>query len=238
MTGAMRRYRDAVRPQGAAIEAAAALAGDAVQVWLLRLDTDAVAVASLEDEVERAERMWDERRRSRFLRSRAWLRLIVGSHLGTDPAAVRFVEGERGKPSIVGGGGLSFSLSRSDDTALVALTRGRAVGVDIERIRPLDHAGIAKRFFAPAEAEALAALPEVARGATFFAMWTRKEAILKATGEGIGNGISHVDVVGLVAAGRGALAPLDVGPHHAAALAVDGAALGPIHLLRPDAGSA
>ena len=218
----------------AAIEtAAAALSGEAVHVWMLRLDADVITVAPLEDEVERAERMWDERRRGRFLRSRAWLRLIVGCHLDIDPATVRFVEAGRGKPAIEDGGDLSFSLSRSEDTALVALTRGRAVGVDVERIRALDHAGIAERFFSPAEASALAALPDAARQAAFFGMWARKEAVLKATGEGIGDGVSHVDVAGPVAAGRWALAPLDVGPGYAAALAVDGA-LGALHLLRPD----
>jgi len=171
--------------------------------------------------------MRNEQRRGYFLTSRAWLRLILGRYLGTDAASVRFTVTDRGKPSIVDGSDLCFSLSRSGRLALVALTTGRAVGVDIERVSSLDHDGLAGRFFSPAEAASLRSLPEADRLDGFYELWVRKEAVVKATGTGIGDGLDHIDVRGSRVAGIWSVETLDAGPGFAAAVAVEGT-LGPI----------
>jgi 4'-phosphopantetheinyl transferase len=109
---------------------------------------------------------------------------VLARYLDRAPATLRFDYGPRGKP-LLPGTPLSFNLSHSADRALLAVTREARLGVDIERIRPVDHERIARRFFAPAEAARLAALPERRRAAAFFAGWTRKEAFMKAVGEGL-----------------------------------------------------
>jgi len=177
--------------------------------------------------MDRAGRMRDERRRGQFLSSRAWLRVILGRYLGVDAESVRFTSTDRGKPSIVEGGDLCFSLSRSAGVALIAVTAGRTVGVDIERVRGLDHDGLAGRFFSPAETASLRRMPEADRREAFFGLWVRKEAVVKASGAGIGDGLDHFDVRGTRVAGRWSVATLDAGPGFAAAVAVDGA-MGPI----------
>jgi 4'-phosphopantetheinyl transferase len=90
---------------------------------------------------------------------------------------------------------LHFSLAHAEDHAAIAVTRGRPLGVDIERIRPIEDAQqIAARYFAPEEAAELASLEESERGAAFFACWTRKEAYLKATGAGLSSSMAGFGV--------------------------------------------
>jgi len=85
-----------------------------------------------------------------------------------------------------GDGRLQFNLSHTHGLSLIALTSGRAVGVDIEQIRPIpDFASMAGQAFARQEIEALAGLPEEQHLRAFFACWTRKEAYLKALGDGL-----------------------------------------------------
>lgn len=136
---------------------------------------------------------------------------------------MRFSAADRGKPSIVDGGDLGFSLSRSGDVALVAVTRGRPVGVDVERIRAdADLSDLAEHFFSEPEAHLLGGLPEPERVDAFFRLWARKEAVVKASGVGLGDGVSHLDVRSGTVAGRWSVASLDAGPDHAAAVAVEG----------------
>lgn len=91
--------------------------------------------------------------------------------------------------------GLHFNLAHSDQLALLAVTRVAALGVDVERIRPFANAlGIAERFFSAGETTAFEALPPGAREEAFFHLWTRKEAWLKATGEGIAASLSKIEV--------------------------------------------
>jgi len=203
----------------------------AVHVWRGELDGVPADHRPLSrDERERGARLRDERGRSRFLASRAWLRSVLAPYLAVDPGALRFAVAERGKPSIVGGGDVGFSLSRSAGVALVAVTRGRAVGVDVERVRAdLGHDRLAGQLFSPAEAAALRELTEPDRQEAFFRLWVRKEAVVKASGVGLADGVDHLDVRGDTVAGRWAVAPLDAGPGFAAAVAVDGV-LGPVSL--------
>lgn len=216
----------------APMSAAPRLVGDAVHVWRVALGERPAGAALLAaDERQRALRLRFERDRSAFVAGRAALRTILGDYLDADPTAVRFASTESGKPSVVDGGDLRFSFSRSAPWALVAVTRQREVGVDIECVRPLtDMAGLVKAFFSPAEAEALTALPQSDRVAGFFAGWTAKEALAKATGAGLAVTRPEPD------ADRWSVQPLDLGPGSAAAVAVEGA-MGSITLIQMSAGS-
>lgn len=101
--------------------------------------------------------------------------------------------GERGKPYAPDLPGIDFNLSHARDHVLIAVARGQPLGVDIERIdRNIDIEGLARRFYATAEADALAALPEAQRAEAFVRLWTCKEAVLKALGEGLAFGLDRV----------------------------------------------
>lgn len=143
-----------------------------------------------EDERRRAARYRFPAHRRRFLASRAGLRAILAMYLGRDPRAIELTAGAFGKPRVADPPGIEFNLAHSGDVALVAVTRGRPVGVDVERMRRgIPYERLAERFFAPSEAAALRRLPPAVRSAGFFACWTRKEAWLKASGQGLERGL-------------------------------------------------
>jgi 4'-phosphopantetheinyl transferase len=168
--------------------------GDQIDLWTISLDGDVTSAdrqASLlsADEAARASRFRMMGDRRRFAAGRAGLRRILAAYLRADPASLDFSYGPAGKPELAGQpstSGLRFNLSHSEGWALLAVTRGRAVGVDLERMRAgRDLAAIAGRFFAPAEAAALAGFSPPLHEEAFFAIWTRKEALLKAFGAGL-----------------------------------------------------
>jgi 4'-phosphopantetheinyl transferase len=159
---------------------------------LFRLDLDLPAerldrLAGLlsPDEKERAARYLPEAVRRRFTAARGQLRQVLGLALGQPPDSIRFAQNEYGKP-LLAGGGLQFNVSHSQGFGLLALNPGSAVGVDVEAERDMtDLEGIARRFYASAEVQALFALPTGAQRGAFFSIWTRKEALIKATGKGL-----------------------------------------------------
>ena len=126
------------------------------------------------------------------------LRSILGCYLGIKPGEVCFSIHPGGKPQLQPASNpldLRFNLSRTEDMALFAMTRGREVGVDVERLQPLpDWESVAQVALSRRELEVLSSLPEAERMVAFFRGWTRKEAMLKALGDGIGAGTSHLDV--------------------------------------------
>ena len=166
-----------------------ATSGDAV-IWLADLDAAdagerALALLSA-DERERAGRFVFDLHRRRFIACRAWLRSRLGERLGRAASGLQFEYGPVGKPSLAGGA-LRFNVSHSDRHALLAIADGAEIGADIERVRPLaDLDALAERVFSAGERDALARLPAGRKEEAFFAGWTRKEAYIKAVGEGIG----------------------------------------------------
>lgn len=218
------------------------VAGGEVHVWRATLDLPAAAMERLETalnvaERARADRYATEPLRNHFVAARGTLRTVLARYLGTDPAAVAFRTVRNGKPVIDGPGDLMFNLSHSKGAALIAVASGRRVGVDLEQVRPMrDFEALAERFFAPAERDELRALAAEERQAAFFRAWTRKEAYIKATGEGIAAGLERFAVTmspGVPAllrhvegrpgeASRWSLCDLDPWPGFAAALAVEG----------------
>jgi 4'-phosphopantetheinyl transferase len=141
------------------------------------------------DEIERVARFQSEAARSRFVLTRGWLRVILARGLSATPERLTFSYGTNGKPALAEEwrrSELSFNVSHSEDYALIGLTTGRAIGVDIEQVRPMpDFAAIASGYFSAIEMRAIAALPEADRLRGFFKCWTRKEAFMKATGDGM-----------------------------------------------------
>ncbi len=191
------------------------------------------------DERTRALRYYRVADRVRFARARGVLRALLASHVDRDPSAIVFTQGAHGKPSAVQAdeAGVAFNVSHSGDYALIALTRGREVGVDVEAHREMSDAyDLADRFFSPPEAAALRAWDLAGRDAAFFACWSRKEAFAKATGFGIGSILPKfqvsidpavIDVPLTIDAslddGRAwTLRSLDVADGYSAAVAVDG----------------
>lgn len=168
-------------------------------LWQLNLDASPEILNALSDVVsaderERAARFHFEQDRSRFLVGRGALRCILGRYLAEQPADISFVYGLRGKPAIAGIP-LHFNMSHSDGMAVIAVTRSHVVGIDLEHVRPMpDLEGIAKSHFSSTEQAAIATLPADDRLSAFFTCWTRKEAYLKATGDGIAAGLSSFDV--------------------------------------------
>jgi 4'-phosphopantetheinyl transferase len=177
------------------------LAPGAIHVWLAHLDDvpgDPFVSASVmsAEERARARRFAFDRDRRRFSAARVLLRTLLARYVGADPADLRFAIGPHGKPSLAGSPSApDFNVSHSRDAAVIAISRAGEVGVDIEAIRPMDDGeGIAGRFFAPAEAGRLRAVPPELRDQAFFACWTRKEAFVKAIGEGLSHPLDSFEV--------------------------------------------
>jgi len=200
-------------------------------VFRLRLDLETARLAALaallsDDERARASRFIPETSRRQFIAAHGQMRQVLGALLHQDPTGLRFTAGAHGKPSLVGGE-LHFNLSHSGGLALLAVTRDQETGVDIEATtRKVEIDKLAPRFFAPAEAAALADLPEAARVRAFFNIWTRKEAYIKACGLGLALplhsfNVSHDDPPMLSVPGW-TIHSLDACPGYAAALVIAG----------------
>jgi 4'-phosphopantetheinyl transferase len=149
-----------------------------------------------EEELARSARFVRPPDRHRFVLAHAALRLFLARCLGVDPAAVRYETGDHGKPRLGPGlAPLEFNLSHSGGFGVVAVARDRAVGVDVEQVRDVpDALDIADWHFSAAEREVLWSLPPAERREAFFRCWTRKEAVIKALGEGLGRALDSFDV--------------------------------------------
>jgi 4'-phosphopantetheinyl transferase len=180
---------------------------DEIHVWRASLDQLASLGEQLgqtlsADEQTRAERFHFTRDRQRFIISRGLLRNILGRYMGIKPELVQFRSGPYGKlalaetrPSIEanpavaaewGNNTLQFNVSHSETLALYAFTRGREIGIDVEYVRPVAEAEqIAQHYFSTQESNILRNLPPDTQDEQFLIYWTRKEAYLKARGEGL-----------------------------------------------------
>jgi len=137
------------------------------------------------EELDRASRFRFARDRNRFTAGRGLLRELLGGYLGVRPEQVAFSYGPYGKPALAGRQ-LFFNVSHSGATVVFAFCRGAEVGVDVERLgNGCDDESVARRFFARREVEELFGLPPARRPRAFLTCWTRKEAYIKARGEGL-----------------------------------------------------
>ncbi len=176
-----------------------------VRVWAAWLDMPGEEMTGFwsslsTPERERASRFTLERERARFVAARGLLRVLLGSCLGTEPHKIEFTYSAKGKPSLGGEftrSGLQFNLAHSGGLSVFAVARQAAVGVDVEQIRPVpDLSALIERFLSARECAELKKLSGQEQTLSFFRLWTRKEAWLKATGEGITRSLASIEVLG------------------------------------------
>jgi 4'-phosphopantetheinyl transferase len=139
-------------------------------------------------EIERAGRYRFEKDSLWFVRGRGLLREVLSRYRRCLPGEIHFQYEKNGKPFLKGEpfAGLHFNMTHSADMVAVAVSRGRRVGIDIEKIRDgIPCSDLADRFFSGAESDTVKTLPEQKKAECFLRIWTKKEALLKATGEGI-----------------------------------------------------
>lgn len=141
-------------------------------------------------ERQRAARFHRAADRERFVVARGLLREILARHFEVAPRDLAFSYNRWGKPALADSSAIEFSLSHAQELVALAFTVGRRVGVDVERIdRTIDALALADRFFTKDEAARLHDLDEPRRSAAFFRDWTRKEAFVKAHGQGLGRSL-------------------------------------------------
>jgi 4'-phosphopantetheinyl transferase len=171
-----------------------ALSENEIHIWRNPLDRDGFTIKKYgkilsQEEFARAVRFHFERDKRRFVMSRVGLRMVLGWYLGLSPDQIRFHYGEYGKPSLGNehkGGLIQFNMAHSSELAICAFVRNISVGVDIEKIRTLPDADqIAERFFSAAEYSDYQTVFDAQKSLAFFNCWTRKEAFIKAIGEGL-----------------------------------------------------
>lgn len=183
----------------------------AVHIWRSSLAINPPLLQSLEkllsaDELARSQRFRFPQHQRRFVAGRGRLRQILGRYLDVAPDRLEFHYSPTGKPTLDSAiaGGLQFNLSHSQDLMLCAVSRDRALGIDLEQLRPVsDLEPLTERFFAIAESRRICALPVESRSQAFLQYWTCKEAILKAMGTGLAN-LSEVELTPI----DGALQPI------------------------------
>jgi 4'-phosphopantetheinyl transferase len=214
-----------------------------VQVWHVDLSVSSRLLSTLRgllslQEQERANRFHFAIHRERFTVARACLRMIIGRYLRTDPCAIEFRFGEYGKPELTHNPlPLKFNLAHCENLALYAFTRDREIGIDLERVTTkLEIEEIATRFFSRREVQVLRRLPDHMKPRAFFNCWTRKEAVIKAIGNGLSLPLDQFDVTlapltpavllrtrfDEAEASRWSLHSIDPGEEYAATIAVEG----------------
>jgi len=149
------------------------------------------------EEISRADRFHFAKDRTAFVAARGLLRTLLSVYLQTNPEELRFSYAEKGKPFLEEGqqGAIKFNLAHSHGMAICAFAHRREVGVDLEYIREeLADEKIAERFFSVSEIEMLKSVPAELRKRAFFNCWTRKEAYIKARGEGLSMPLDEFDV--------------------------------------------
>jgi len=173
----------------------AALSAGTVACWYLDTarvagSADAVAGWLADDDRQRADRFATAALRRQFIAQRVWLAAVLSRYANVPPGAVRIVRDDRGKPRLAGDAPVAFGLTHGGDHCIVAVRPNAPVGIDAEALAPVaDGPALARRFFAPEEAAALARRPAAIRDRAFLSVWTRKEAVLKALGLGLGGAL-------------------------------------------------
>lgn len=214
-----------------------------VHVWRIELEQPDELLQKFRttldsEELRRAARFHFDKHRRHFVVGRGFLRDVLSRYLNAKPEALRFSYGAYGKPALAGehqDTSLRFNMSHSHNVALLAITKEKQLGVDVEHIRS-DFASedIARRFFSRLEIEGFNTLAKEEQVAAFFRCWTRKEAFIKATGKGLSQPLDAFDVTLAPAvpaallrvqdddASRWSMSDLDAGTDYAAALVVEG----------------
>ncbi len=170
---------------------------DEIHVWLLKVNhysSKKLLQLLNKTEKQRAQRFAFAEHKEKFIITHGVLRILLSHYLRQDPKTIKFTHNKQGKPAIPNSE-LEFNISHSGDLALFAFAKNIPIGVDVEAIKPkIEYEDIAKRFFSPTEYEQLLQIPTPTRKTAFFNCWTRKEAFIKAIGEGLSFPLSDFDV--------------------------------------------
>jgi 4'-phosphopantetheinyl transferase len=167
---------------------------DEIHIWRVELDRPESQLQQFakmlsDDELSRADRLYFQQHRQRFIAGRGILRTILGRYLEVAPQELQFCYEAFGKPVLAeqfSESKISFNLSHCQGMALCAVTRSSTIGIDLEYTRPVsDVLMLAEQFFSQAEYAMMRSLPPNQKQEIFFRLWTCKEAYLKATGAGI-----------------------------------------------------
>ena len=162
-----------------------------VHIWAIQTKVPSAAVAQCEEcltpeEVTRAARFGLDGPRHSFIVARGSLRRLLGKYLAADPLGIPLAYTPKGKPVLALDTRMNFNVTHSSDMAAIALALDCRIGIDLEEIRPLpDLEDIAKRFFCSEESAEILSYSARERESSFFRCWTRKEAYIKAVGEGL-----------------------------------------------------
>ncbi len=168
-------------------------ANTSAHIWQIDLDVARDAMLSASEQAH-AKAMRHAEKQSHFVAARSALRLILSKYVGGTPENLPLATAAQGKPFLDMAGAPQFNVTHARGKALIAVAP-MAVGIDLEFARPVRQLDrLVEHYFAPAEEKALTALPDDQRAQAFLAAWTRKEACLKATGEGIAGGLHRYHV--------------------------------------------
>jgi 4'-phosphopantetheinyl transferase len=177
---------------------------NAVHIWLVQTKGESISLGDFKDflssvEQDRASKFKFETDRRRYITAHAALRSILSIYVNSPARELQFASGPYGKPklaSIHDKKKIDFNLSHSHELALIAVTQGREIGIDVERVRE-DFAfdEVAQRFFTTREVAALHALPLHFQREAFYKCWTSKEAFLKAKGTGLSGQLDEVEMM-------------------------------------------
>jgi 4'-phosphopantetheinyl transferase len=176
---------------------------DDIHIWQRQLASERQAIESLRrllatDELKRADRFRFATNRDEYVVARGTLRTLLGEYLAFSPEKICFTYSQYGRPHLDSGGrgeSIEFNISHSGNIVVLAFARNRRIGIDIEHVRSdFSTTEIAQRFFSLAEREALRQVPLDQRHEAFFTCWTRKEAFIKALGEGLSHPLDQFDV--------------------------------------------
>lgn len=167
---------------------------DQVHVWMFHMNTTPPGIKRFypvlsEDEKQRSERFVHFMHRKRFIASQGFMRHVLGRYLALPPEAIRYTRKHNGKPILdprVHATPLHFNLSHSSHFAMLAVSRNLEVGMDVEYMdRKNQWQKLILRFFTESEQQAIFQLPPAQQQQAFFQVWTRKEAHMKVTGQGL-----------------------------------------------------
>lgn len=178
-----------------------ALSAEYIDIWYCyinqhRARLDALYALLNKAECQRAARLKSNQHCQQFVITRGILRQYLAQLTNSDPQDLIIDYLEHGKPVLCQQqGNITFNISHAHDFALIAITKGSSVGIDIEKInQEIQMSALVARVFSVAEQQAFNNLPKTLQFQAFFACWTRKEAFLKAIGTGVAYGLKNVDV--------------------------------------------
>jgi 4'-phosphopantetheinyl transferase len=185
-------------------EGALRIAPQSVHVWAFFLDAtrrfrEECAQTLSGAEQARAERFSHERNRNEFIVAHGVLRRLLARYSGVVASRLTFSSGPNGKPALTtqgaSGHAVSFNMTHSHGRALLAVSDGRELGIDLEQVNPQVSAlAIARRYFCSSELAAIEGAAPALVAQSFFRFWVAKEAVLKGQGIGLKFPIDRFEV--------------------------------------------